>query len=283
MEDFLSRFEYIRNLKQRVRIVGERSVPVEVGEPLLRERLMIVTMPDGTRRATELIFPEKQGTYPAVLFVHWYEPQEPVHNNRSQFREEAIRLANRGVVCLLVETMWSDLDWFYKRTQADDELNTIRQVVELRLWMDLLLAEPGVDARRFAYVGHDFGAMHAAILATVDPRPTAYVLMAGAPNFPDWYLYYPRLEGAEKDAYKDHMAPYDPCAHIGKLTNVPVLFQFGNNDPHVPLPRAHDFFACAVEPKEMRFYEAGHGLNETAEKDRQLWLEAVLHAKLPPR
>ena len=93
-------------------------------------------------------------------------------------------LAQRGVLALLVETMWSDRDWFLKRIQADDYANSVRQVVELRQAMDLLLAEPGVDFARFAYVGHDFGAMYGVLMGQIDPRPTCYALMAGTLRSP---------------------------------------------------------------------------------------------------
>jgi dienelactone hydrolase len=52
-----------------------------------------------------------------------------------------------------------------------------------------------------------------------------------------------------------------------------VLFQFGDNDPHVPKDRAELFFAAANEPKEMKLYEAGHGLNEESTLDRKEWLK----------
>ena len=97
--------------------------------------------------------------------MHWYEP-EACDSNRKQFREEAMQLSQQGVVCMLVETMWSDPDWFLKRTQNDDEENMINQVIELSVFSDLLLQEEGVDPERFVYVGHDFGAMFGILLGS---------------------------------------------------------------------------------------------------------------------
>ena len=54
-------------------------------------------------------------------------------------------MARRGAASLLIETMWSDRDWFIKRTQDDDYSDSIRQVIELRQAMEVLLAQPGVD------------------------------------------------------------------------------------------------------------------------------------------
>jgi fermentation-respiration switch protein FrsA (DUF1100 family) len=168
--------------------------------------------------------------------------------------------------------MWSDQDWFLKRTQNEDEEYSVRQVIELRRAMDLLLGHPGVDPSRFAYVGHDFGAMYGVLMGSVDPRPTCYALMAGTPRFPDWYLYYPELKGAARAAYIDQMRELDPITHVSKLSPAPLLFQFGREDHHVPEERARAFFGAAGEPKEMRWYDCGHGLNELAMTERLSWL-----------
>ena len=52
---------------------------------------------------------------------------------------------------------------------------------DLRRALDVLLAQPGVDPKRIAYVGHDFGAMYGAVLAGVDRRVSVWAL-AGRHN-----------------------------------------------------------------------------------------------------
>jgi predicted esterase len=238
-------------------------------------RLLAYRSPFGDRRIAEVIGPADAIARAAILYVHWYEP-ESHDSNRTQFQHEATTMAKRGVVSLLIETMWSDRDWFLKRTQADDRENTIRQVIELRQALDVLLAQPGATTERLAYVGHDFGAMYGVLIGKTDRRPTCYVLMAGTPRFPDWYLYYPRLEGAERQAYIASMAPFDPIAHVADLSPAPLLFQFGHSDPHVPDERAQEFFQAAAQPKQIAWYDAGHGLNEAAMHEREAWLAQQL-------
>jgi dienelactone hydrolase len=259
----------------------DRSAPLDIREVGTHqhdgviERLFSYASPYGQRRVAESIRPAGTGPHAAILFVHWYEP-ESHDSNRTQFHDEALELARRGAVSLLVETMWSDRDWFVKRTQADDYANSVRQVVELRQAIDLLLAQPGVDASRFAYVGHDFGAMYGVLMGQVDSRPTCYVLMASTPRFPDWYLYYPRLEGAAREAFIQEMSPLDPVERVAGLAPAPLLFQFGNNDPHVPIERGQAFFDAASEPKQLRWYDAGHGLCQQATDERISWLAEQL-------
>lgn len=252
-----------------LRAVGKRT------QDGIESQLLVIQTPFGYRRVAALFSPESEGSYAAILYVHWYEP-ESADSNRSQFEEEAKEMVREGAVCLLVETLWSDPDFFIKRTQEDDVRNSVEETVNLRRAMDLLLSQPRIDPGRFAYVGHDFGAMYGVLAGSLDRRPNHYVLMAGTPRFPDWYLYLPKLEGEARQAFIRQMAEIDPIAHVPNLSPAPLLFQFGTDDPHVPRDRAEEFFTAAKEPKEIKWYQAGHGLNEEATRDRKAWLKEKL-------
>lgn len=260
---------YDRELPFVFRLVGKRS------EDEIESQLMVSSSPFGYRRVAELIRPERKAPCAAILYLHWYEPEAP-DSNRSQFIKEAREIAKRGAACLLVETMWSDPDFFLKRTQEDDPQNSIQQVVDIRRAVDFLLTQPDVDPSRFALVGHDFGGMYAVLAGSLDQRPTHYVVMAATPRFPDWYLYAPKLDGQAREAFIHQMAAIDPIAHVRNLSPAPVLFQFATDDFHVPRERAEAFFAAAGEPKELRWYQAGHGLNESAAEERIQWLSNSL-------
>ena len=238
-------------------------------------QLFLIQTPYGYKRVGEIIRPGMGEKLPAILFLHWYEPDAP-DSNRHQFEAQATALARSGAVCLLVETLWSDLDFFFKRTNAEDAQHSIEEAVNIRRWIDLLLDQPGVDASRFALVGHDFGGMYAVLAGAHDQRPTHYVLMAATPRFPDWYLYFPGLEDEDQEAFLQEMAPFDPINHIANLALKPLLFQFATADEHVPRERAEEFFNAAPEPKTMQWYECGHGLNQAAARDRLEWLKEML-------
>jgi fermentation-respiration switch protein FrsA (DUF1100 family) len=100
--------------------------------------------------------------------------------------------------------------------------------------------------------------------------------MAATPRFPDWFLYYPRLEGEAREAFIRSFEAYDPITHVPNLSPVPVFFQFAKDDFHVPVERAEEFFNAAADPKEIRWYEAGHGLNDKAAQDRLAWISEQL-------
>jgi predicted esterase len=185
-------------------------------------------------------------------------------------------MARSGAACLLVETLWSDPDFFLKRTQAEDIQNSEEETINILRAMDLLLARPGVDSGRFALVGHDFGGMYGVLAGSLDRRPTHYVVMAATPRFSDWYLYSPKLEGEARESFIRQFSALDPITHVPNLSPAPTLFQFGTDDPHVPKERAREFYDAARQPSELRWYDSGHGLNNKAAEDRKKWLKEKL-------
>ena len=263
-------FNYQKLESKDIRLIGKRA-----GDGM-EDQLMVIQTPFGYRRIAELFSPESQGPCAAILYIHWYESGSP-DSNRSQFVEEAKELTQCGAVCLLIETMWSDPDFFLKRTQSEDLQNSIEELANIRRAMDLLYLQPNIDRNRFAMVGHDFGGMYGVLAGSLDQRPTHYVVMAATPRFPDWYLYSPKLEGEARETFIHQFSALDPIAHITNLSPAPVLFQFGMDDPHVPNERAEEFFNAASQPKEIKWYGAGHGLNETATVDRKNWLKEKLN------
>lgn len=80
---------------------------------------------------------------PAILFVHWFEPQSP-DSNRSQL------LARDVVVSLLLETMWFEPQRFNKRNPAQDYDKSLEQAADLSKAFDFLLSQAGIDKSRVA-------------------------------------------------------------------------------------------------------------------------------------
>ena len=238
----------------------------------------------GGRVDATLVTPSGSGPFAGILWVHWLEPRAQ-DSNRTQFKDEAVTLAKEGVLSLLVDAFWSTTPakWAAKpggrwksEVKHDTEL-TRKQVVELRRALDVLLAQPGIDPKRIAYVGHDFGAMFGALVASADHRPKDYVLMAGTTTFSEWYLFGSELSKEAEQQYIKDMAPLDPVRHITKATPAKLYFQFAHSDYFVPERKAQMFFDAASEPKEIVWYDAQHDLaHDEALPDRLKWLRKQL-------
>ena len=209
------------------------------------------------------------------LYVHWFGAPETT--NRTEFLNEAVALAERGVVSLLVDTMWSQKGWWQGRKPETDLGGGVQQVIELRRALDLLLAQPGVDATRVALVAHDFGAMFGAVMGAADGRPKAYVFLAPTPRLSDWYLF--NVKPASVDDYKQELAPLDPINAVPKLT-APVFYQFAAKDKYVPLPRPAEFYDATKPRKQMATYDCEHEmLLPEIGADRVAWLAKELQLK----
>jgi dienelactone hydrolase len=232
----------------------------------------------GQRMNAYLVVPQGKGPFAAVLYVHWLG--DPKTSNRTQFLKEAEGMAQHGAIALLVDMPWSVSGWFANRKLADDYEFSIRQLQNLRRSLDVLLQRPDVDRKRVAYVGHDFGATYGAMLIGVDARVRYAVLIAATPTLSDWFLLGAKIQGGERQAYIEKMAPLDPTNFIGKTKSVPVLLQFATIDKFIAKDKAELFANSASEPKEFRWYETGHEMNAQAATERAAWLEAQL--KLTP-
>ena len=263
-------FAYDKSAPFNVQEVGRETR----GAALVRD--LTFTPADKPVKAYLVAPADSAGPHAAILYVHWLG--EPKTTNRTEFLDEAVALAGRGVVSLLVDTMWAEPAWYKNRVPEEDYLRSIRQVVELRRAMDLLLTQPGLDPQRVTFVGHDFGAMYGMIASGLDHRAKTYVFMAPTPHFTDWFLY--RQQPKDLAAYKQQLAPIDPVLFVSRLAPAPVFFQFAGKDFYVPPEKAAEFYAAAGVRKQMATYEAGHDLHSAeVAADRVVWLVRELDLK----
>jgi fermentation-respiration switch protein FrsA (DUF1100 family) len=253
---------------------ADRSAPARLAERDLSIREVRYTDAGGGTTDATLIGPKTPGKNPAVLFVHWYGP-EHTNSNRTQYVPDALALAQKGIVSLLVDTPWSEPSWFPRRDpKRDAEFSTL-MVKRLRRALDVLAATDSVDAGRLALVGHDFGAMYGSIAAGLEPRVTAFVFTAGTARFADWWILGRKLEGDARAAVYAEHAAFDPVAHLAKV-KVPTLLQFATKDPYVSKEAAQSLIDAAAGPKESKFYETGHEMSYDAMVDRVAWLLKTL-------
>lgn len=233
-----------------------------------------VTYREATGELTEatLVYPSnRSGLAPAVLFVHWYGP-ESTNSNRTQFLPDALSLARRGVVSLLIDTPWSEASWFVRRDPARDVETVTGAVGRLQRAIEVLAAIENVDRRRLAYVGHDFGAMFGAAAAATSGRISQFVFVAGTGRLAEWFALGRRLDPAQREQLAATLAPHDPLTHIARAATGRTLLQFGLKDNYVPRAMADAIVAAVPGEKEAKFYDVDHAMDSNAMTDRVTWL-----------
>jgi dienelactone hydrolase len=229
-------------------------------------------VPSGNEILAYVMKPAKEGKYPAILYLHWYESYSPV-TNRTQHLNEGAAWAENGVMSLHISTPWSFSMWFPRRDKEADFDFSQKQAEDFRAALEVLLSLDEVDKERIAVVGHDFGAMYGALAFAEEKRLKAFVYIAGTANFPDWFMFSRRDYTKEQEAaFRQQFAPLDPVTHIGKFAPTPVLLQFGTGDFYTQEDKVEALWNAAGEPKQRSSFEGGHGLNEDARTERVMWL-----------
>lgn len=244
--------------------------------------------PKGGRVPAYLVVPSGKGPFAAVVWGHWYWENSPMKSRR-QFLDEAVVLARSGVVSLLTDGPAARAGYVPDQTplnakQFDD---LVQQVVDMRRGTDLLLARPEVDPRRLAYVGHSYNATVGAILAGVDRRFKAFVLMAGALSdqvdfrSEPYKRYREKVGTAKWDAFAAEHAWADPGPYVARAAPAAVFLQFATREDFLTPERAKEYAANVSEPKRFKLYEAPHALNAKARRDRLAFLAEMLSVSPP--
>jgi dienelactone hydrolase len=242
--------------------------------------------PKGGRVPAYLVVPPGKGPFAAVLWGHWYWPNSEFFN-RKEFLEEAIVLAQAGVVSLLPTGPGARPGHVQDRTPLNEQQikDLIQTIVDLKRGADLLLARKDVDPRRLAYVGHSYDATAGGFLSGIDKRFKAFVLMAGGlsdevDSKAEEYKQYRQKVGPEKfDAFKAKYAWLDPGKFVSRAAPATVFLQYATKEDFLTPARAHEHEAVVSEPKRFKLYEAPHALNADARRDRMAFLTEQLKLK----
>ncbi len=236
---------------------------------------------DGSQTRAFLIKPykpvAKQGG--AAFFVHLLGA--PPDNDRTEFFEDALELADSNVTSLLVEAPWADPEWFPSRKLEEDLPNVLKYVSELEGQFNFLLAESKAPPEKVALVGHDFGAMYGVLMLKNQESIRQAVIMAAVPDFADWFLLGQKLSNTEEKQYRQKVQAIAPSRYLRCAPKLDVLFQFAETDRFVSRKQANDFIESAPAQKEVRWYTAGHELQEPSRKDRVAWLKQRIGSALP--
>jgi cephalosporin-C deacetylase-like acetyl esterase len=236
-----------------------------------------------------LVVPKGRGPFAAVIWGHWYWDNSSMRNRR-EFLDEAVVLAQAGVVSLLPDGPVARPGHQEIKEPLDERNFTefFQQVMDMRRGVDVLLAHGNVDRKRIAYVGHSYNAGVGALLSGVDRRFKAFVLMAGSMSDEigqqtrEFQQFRQRVGPEKVDAFIAKTAYLDQGKYVSHAAPAVVLLQFATQEKFLTPERARQHAAIVSEPKRFKLYDAPHALNAEARRDRIAFLIEQLKLKPLP-
>jgi dienelactone hydrolase len=264
--DSSSPFAYDSARPLEVRDVGRvnKNYPIAVRD---------VSYESGGRRVEAfLAIPPGGQRRPAIVYLHGSG------GDRSQLLVPAVWLAGRGALTLAITAPSA-------RASATSGLSpeaalrrqrdlAVADVIAVRRAFDLVRARPDVDASRLGYVGWSSGARTGALLAGVERRVKAFVLMSGGATPVAEYAADAPLE--LRNDVRRLLGEVDPLQTIRHARAGTLLLQDGRRDQIVPRSALDALAHAAPTGTDVRWYPAGHDLDEAAYRDQLAWLAGRL-------
>jgi len=232
-------------------IRGGRRVTMEL--PLVGQRVPAI-----------LLMPADVARPPAALLLHGY-------GSRKEQMADAVgrALLEQGIASLSI-----DLPLHGERegsVNADAIRNPLVLVSQWRIALaecgaalEWMAEEEELDGHHLALVGYSMGSFIGVMVAAASDHVKALVLAAGG-DLP---------EGTPFTRIVRTVA--DPVRAVKRLDGRPLLMIHGNRDRTVIPGQASRLFEAAAEPKELRWYDAGHWLPDVATHEAAAWLKAQL-------
>ncbi len=161
---------------------------------------------------------------------------------------------------------------------TEDRAEQIQLIKDLQRAVDVLRARANVDDERIAYLGISYGGAMGALFVGIERRIKAAALVVGDGGLvshftsPEDFNFMAGLSCATRVNWLRAMAPIEPIRFIPHSPPAALLLQNGRIDNLVPKADAEALHTAAPDPRTIRWYEAGHGLNLQALWDRHDWL-----------
>ena len=213
----------------------------------------------GARVPSIMLLPEAPAPVPAALLLHGYSSSK---ERLSSTMGRA--LAVRGIASLAI-----DLPLHGTRDDAMvDEARTNplgllqhwkMALAEARHAVDWIAANDAINPLKLATAGYSLGSYVALQTAVADPRVKCVVVAAGGDLPVTPWTGLLRMVS-------------DPLASARSLKGRPLLMLHGVNDRTIRREQAQRLYDAASEPKELRWYEAGHVLPAASADDAATWL-----------
>ena len=212
-----------------------------------------------------LQLPDVTGPVPAALLLHGY-------TSRKEMMSDSIGTA---LLAVGIATLAIDLPLHGERVVAAGRRSGMQPLELMRNWklalaeasigLRYLAARPEIDATRLSLAGYSLGSYLGVSVAARDRAVRAVVLAAGG-DLP-----------ADMPFGAIVRSVIDPASAVRRLEGTPLLMINGRRDRTVTPDQANRLFEAAREPKEIRWWDAGHYLPAPAIDEAAEWLAATLN------
>jgi dienelactone hydrolase len=232
----------------------------------------------GRRIEGFLAVPPGSGRRPGAVYLHGSG------GDRRQLLVHAVWLAGRGAVTLAITapsaTAPAESGLAPAAALRRQRDLAVADVVAVRRALDLLQARPDVDGSRLGFVGWSAGARTGALLAGVERRAKAFVLMSGGATPVSEYAA--TAPPALRADVRRLLGQVDPLRTLRRARSGTLLLQDGRFDQVVPRAALTGLARAAPKGTDVRWYDAGHDLDEAAFRDQLAWLARRLGIGGPP-
>ena len=232
------------------------------------------TDPFGLRVTGILVRPKEDGVYPCVLLLHGSGGRK--ENMAGRF---GVALAEQGIASLALDAaLHGDRKGQGQPTgEVRGKLGAVTRitVVDYRIALDFLAARKDLDNRRVGVLGYSMGSQMGAILAAVDTRICATLLYVGCDPVRMIFLPQTPLD------HREEIEMVSPSNFIGHISPRSLYMVNGRSDTNISADMTKLLYDAAKDPKEIVWFDAGHGLSPAAIDKGLDWLTGRLAAKTP--
>ncbi len=234
-------------------------------EPQFTAKAMSYASPGGDRVSGIVLAPPGDERPAGVIFMHG------AGGSRIDFLGDASELAKAGAVAMTIDSPFSRSESEQIRAGAAPPETIhelmVRNAQDVIRGLDVLVRHYDADPARLAVVGYSMGVQAAATAAAIDGRAKAVVLMAGRAT--------PSRTPGDA-AWEKQFKSIDTVHFLPDLAPANVLVQGGERDKVIPRAELDALYEATSEPKEIRWYPAGHELTPKAGRERVTWLKEKL-------
>lgn len=230
--------------------------------------------PKGGDVPAYLVVPDGEGPFAGIILMHGSS------GSRESLLPLAKDLVHTGAVVLTVSAPSArppGRSWITFTPQ--DRAEQIQLMVDLRRAVDLLIQHEKVDPMRIGYIGYSYGAAMGGLLAGIEHRIKAYCLMVGDGGLVNHFTDdnkpvggFETIDPATRGTWLKAMRSIEPIHYVGHAAPSALFFQNARYDQSVSEEDALAYQAAGSEPKQIEWYDSGHGLPAEAYTDMASWL-----------